>query len=112
MKYINIFNAVFALALTSVVSAQNTCSTKITEKGYQCCSAECVTTYTDEDGDWAVENGKWCGCGNPLDETNTNTSKCSANITKKGYSCCPSDCIVTYMDSDGTWGIHNNQWCG
>ncbi|OUM62272.1 hypothetical protein PIROE2DRAFT_11468 [Piromyces sp. E2] len=64
MKYINIFNTLIALALTSVVNAQN--------------------TY----GDWAVENGKWCGCGNPLDETNTNTN---------------NNC---------TWGIHNNQWCG
>ncbi|ORX44882.1 hypothetical protein BCR36DRAFT_238096, partial [Piromyces finnis] len=30
----------------------------------------------------------------------------------QGYKCCSSKCNVTYVDSDGTWGYENNQWCG
>ena len=103
MKFSLVINSVI-LALTSVVSAQNICSSKITDKGYKCCSDNCVTTYSDEDGNWAIENNKWCGCGNG--------SNCSINIIKKGYKCCPKNCEVVYTDDDGTWGIHNNKWCG
>jgi len=27
---------------------------------YKCCS-KCDVIYTDDDGDWGVENNKWCG---------------------------------------------------
>jgi len=106
MKIFNVINTVFVLALTNVVSAQNTCSKKITDQGYECCSASCITTYTDDDGNWSIENGHWCGCGN------SNTSQCSTNIIKSGYSCCSNNCTVVYTDSDGTWGYENDKWCG
>jgi len=106
MKSLKVINLVVALALTSVVSAQSTCSSKITDQGYECCSGDCKTIYTDENGDWGVENDHWCGCGN----TDVNNN-CSPNITKKGYSCCPSDCTIIYTDEDGSWGIHNLEWC-
>jgi len=101
------------------------CSEKITSKGFECCSASCVPTYSDKDGDWAVENGKWCGCGNksiepkdtkkdPKDEKDVDIalSRCSSKILDKGYKCCPKECRVVYTDIDGTWGIYNNKWCG
>jgi len=99
------------------------CSEKITSKGFECCSADCSPSYSDKDGDWAVENGKWCGCGNksienpkkdPKDEKDVDIalSRCSSKILDKGYKCCPSEFRVVYTDVDGTWGIYNNKWCG
>jgi len=40
------------------------------------------------------------------------TSNCSPNILKQGYKCCPSDCTIYYTDDDGTWGVHDGEWCG
>jgi len=112
MKSLKVINTVVALALTSVVSAQSTCSSKITDKGYECCSSNCEIVYTDDDGDWGYENGHWCGCGNNNTDVNTNNN-CSPLIISKGYSCCPSNCTVVYTDEDGTWGIdENDNWCG
>ncbi|ORX46904.1 hypothetical protein BCR36DRAFT_585009 [Piromyces finnis] len=42
----------------------------------------------------------------------TGSSSCSQSILNQGYSCCSSGCEVIYTDSDGTWGVENNQWCG
>jgi len=41
-------------------SAVNTCPTKFTDMGYQCCN-DCNVIYTDETGNWGVENDDWCG---------------------------------------------------
>ena len=30
-------------------------------KGYNCCRNTCDISYVDEDGNWGVENGNWCG---------------------------------------------------
>ncbi|OUM61933.1 family 6 glycoside hydrolase, partial [Piromyces sp. E2] len=40
-------------------------------------------------------------------------AKASADCfsTKLGYPCCSGN-EVKYVDSDGKWGIENNQWCG
>jgi len=29
-----------------------------------------------------------------------------------GYPCCPKGTDVVYTDSDGQWGVNNNDWCG
>jgi len=81
---------------------------KITDKGYNCCSNQCITSYTDEDGNWSIENGQWCGCG----DSDPNINNCSKKITDSGYPCCSSECAVVYTDNDGTWGYENNEWCG
>jgi len=50
-----------------------------------------------------------------VDLTPTNTKiiyNCSEHILKKGYKCCSMDCEIVFKDSDGTWGIENNEWCG
>jgi len=31
--------------------------------------------------------------------------------SSKGYKCCQK-CEVAYEDSDGKWGVENNDWCG
>jgi len=79
----------------------NSCSTKITNQGYKCCSSNCVVYYTDNDGDWGVENNEWCGCG-----TGSNTC-----VGAQGYPCCKYTRQVEYTDNDGNWGVENNDWC-
>jgi len=48
----------------------------------------------------------------PVTPPTSNLSDCSAKITSQGYKCCSKNCIVYYTDSDGTWGVENDQWCG
>jgi len=118
MKSLKVINIVFALAFTSFVNAQSSCNSKITDKGYKCCSTYCVPVYTDEDGAWGFENNEWCGCGadtinsKPKADIGVYLSKCPMNINNLGYPCCPLGCEVVYTDDDGTWGIDNNEWCG
>ncbi|OUM66610.1 Non-catalytic module family DOC2 [Piromyces sp. E2] len=59
--------------------------------------------YTDESGDWGVENGQWCGIIDIPSDT------CFSTIL--GYPCCKS-CEVLYTDEDGDWGVENGKWCG
>jgi len=85
------------------------CSASIQRQGYKCCRAGCETIYVDNDGNWGVENGEWCGCG---DGTSSASAKCPKAITDQGYNCCSSCSFVYYTDSDGNWGVENNDWCG
>jgi len=43
---------------------------------------------------------------------NSSSNRCSAKIVQQGYKCCKSGCSVQYVDSDGYWGVENDQWCG
>jgi hypothetical protein len=81
------------------------CSSKIIAQGYKCCSSICKQPYVDENGEWGVEDGKWCGCIE-------NKNSCPSTITNKGYSCCSTCSKVRYVDEDGKWGVENHQWCG
>jgi hypothetical protein len=74
-------------------------------QGYKCCSSASVpVVFTDDSGDWGVENGDWCGI--PKEE------KATCFAEKFGFSCCPAGTAVIYTDSDGEWGINNGDWCG
>jgi hypothetical protein len=89
-------------------TGSQTCSSSITKQGYPCCSANCVVVYTDNDGDWGVENNQWCGCGG-----GEPAPTCPEAITSQGYSCCSeNNCSVQYTDASGKWGVENNNWCG
>jgi len=68
--------------------------------GYKCCKGNDVV-LTDDNGDWGVEDGKWCGIANK--------NKCFS--VALGYDCCEGDEVV-YVDADGTWGQENGKWCG
>jgi len=86
----------------------NTCSSKILAQGYKCCTSNCKIYYTDNDGTWGYENGKWCGCGR-----GSQSDSCSSKILAQGYKCCISpNCKVYYTDNNGTWGYENGKWCG
>eukprot|EP00833_Pecoramyces_ruminatium_P006346 jgi/Orpsp1_1/1180378/evm.model.c7180000073148.1 len=67
--------------------------------GYECCKTCQPAQFTDESGDWGVENDEWCGISNEV--------QCCA----LGYPCCKSTSEVAYTDENGKWGIENNDWC-
>ena len=66
--------------------------------GYDCCKGNEVV-YTDNKGEWGIEDGKWCGI----------KEKCFSAAL--GFDCCKGDKVV-YVDADGTWGQENGKWCG
>jgi len=91
-------------------SKDTSCSARIISQGYKCCSPKCTVEYTDEDGDWGVENGQWCGCGGG---NTPSKPTCPNSIISQGYSCCSSNnCEVYYVDESGKWGVENGNWCG
>ncbi|OUM68451.1 family 5 glycoside hydrolase, partial [Piromyces sp. E2] len=67
---------------------------------YPCCQDN-IVVYSDNDGDWGVENNEWCGINS--------SSSCWSKAL--GYECC-TGCSVVYTDNDGDWGVENNEWCG
>jgi len=36
-------------------------------EGYKCCEENCVSVYSDSNGNWGYENGEWCWCKNEND---------------------------------------------
>jgi len=91
------------LVLINVPSCFSECFSESLKPSYPCCKNNKVV-YTDKDGDWGVENGKWCGIGNgPSDD--------SCFSIALGYKCCEK-CNVVYTDEDGDWGVEKNKWCG
>jgi len=74
-----------------------------TNLGYPCCSSwNTNVLYSDNDGDWGIENGNWCGMSN---------GKCELVVGGTTYPCCENTCNVQYTDGDGQWGVENGQWC-
>jgi len=68
------------------------------ELGYSCCQEQHTHIYTFEDDDhqWAVENGQWCGL---------------YSCTYTGsYPVCKTNPPVEYTDTE-KWGIENGAWC-
>jgi len=73
--------------------------------GYQCCS-HCHSIYSDKNGLWGAEHGKWCGIP---DKCQSEYETCWS--IKKGYPCC-NHCKVHTEDKSGKWGIMDKKWCG
>jgi len=82
------------------------CFSQILKPSYPCCKSDKVI-YSDKDGDWGVENGKWCGIGYGV-PTNLEDSCFSILL---GYPCCKSNDVV-FTDKSGNWGVENGKWCG
>lgn len=92
MKYL-VFASLFTLGVFS-----SECHPK-----YECCK-KCQTVYTDDEGQWGVENKNWCfiepsHCSSSENTVNTNT-----------YPTC-NHCNIHTTDETGNWGIENNNWC-
>ncbi|OUM62268.1 Non-catalytic module family DOC2, partial [Piromyces sp. E2] len=73
-----------------------------TRLGFNCCTNTKEVVYSDDDGDWGIENNQWCGI--------IKSYPCWSIAL--GYQCCSSCIDVAYTDSDGKWGVENNNWCG
>jgi len=94
------------LVLINVPSCFSECFSESLKPAYPCCKGNRVV-YVDENGDWGVENNKWCGIGkgpfNDLDD--------SCFSVRLGYKCCEK-CNVVFTDDSGDWGVEKNRWCG
>jgi hypothetical protein len=77
--------------------------------GYPCCDG-CEAIYTDDDGQWGVENEQWCGIIDLKCSGNNAVSTCFSEVNGMGYPCCEG-CDVVTTDNDGDWGVENNEWC-
>ena len=86
---------------------KNECFSQSLIPSYPCCRGNRVI-YSDKDGRWGIENGRWCGIGNGI-PINASTDTCFSIAL--GYPCCQS-CNVAYTDKSGKWGIENRKWCG
>jgi len=70
--------------------------------GYSCCvNANVKVDFIDDDGEWGIENGEWCGI-----------PKSTCWSEPLGFSCCSVCGAVIYTDQDGNWGVENDNWCG
>jgi len=81
--------------------------------GYKCCSG-CDVSYTDNDGEWGLENNEWCGIKDSCKAVNSEPDPEPVNecfSLKLGYPCC-NTCDINYTDNDGAWGVENGNWCG
>jgi len=83
-------------------SSASQCFSETLKPSYPCCKGDKIV-YTDESGDWGVENGKWCGIGSGSSVT------CFSNAL--GYPCCKGNKVVV-TDESGKWGVENGRWCG
>jgi len=88
---------------TSLPQSTKNCFSLTLNPSYPCCKGNNVV-YTDEDGDWGVEDNKWCGIGGGHSDD-------SCFSVPLGYPCCES-CEILYDDEDGHWGVENGKWCG
>jgi len=99
MKFLSV---VSTIALVFTTKANAACWSE--RLGYPCCTETNQILFVDNDGEWGVQNGDWCGI-----PQQTNASCWSKPL---GYNCCTSTNEVVFEDNDGPWGIENNDWCG
>lgn len=86
------------LPILSLISLCKACSFL---PDYSCCSPGTEVVYVDEQGNWGVENDKWCGIEEKEGET----------CWSLPYPCCEGNEVV-YTDERGEWGVENDEWCG
>jgi len=97
---------ILGLVLINIPSCFSECFSESLTPSYPCCKGNKVV-YTDDNGDWGVENNKWCGIGNgPFDDLDD-----SCFSVPLGYRCCEK-CNVVFTDDSGDWGVEKNKWCG
>jgi len=81
-------------------NSNDQCFSQSLKPAYPCCNKNKVV-YTDESGDWGVQNGEWCGI----------EKQCFSQSLKPSYPCCTGNKVV-YTDESGEWGKENGKWCG
>jgi len=83
--------------------------------GFPCCLDPFIDIiYTDEVGEWGIENDDWCIIvPKSISATATNNNNNNCYFEKLGFSCCSNRNIkIEYTDDTGNWGIENGNWCG
>ncbi|KAL6595888.1 cellulosomal serpin precursor [Neocallimastix sp. 'constans'] len=111
MKNLSLFHLGLVLIGIPACLSANTkasdkkCFSQKLNPSYPCCKGNEVV-YTDESGDWGVENNSWCGISN--DNDNDDDTCFSIEL---GYPCCKDNKVI-YTDERGDWGKENHQWCG
>jgi len=99
--------ASIGLALAAALVAKVSAACWSQNLGYPCCSnSNAQVVYQDEDGDWSVENGDWCGIQRQQQQQQSCWSE------RLGYPCCKSTNVVVDRDNDGDWGVEYGNWCG
>jgi len=106
MKSIFVLSTLAVLLNHSVLS--KSCSFE--SIGYPCCKTTCESVYTDESGDWGVENNEWCGIEPTCGQEPAVDDDCWS--LSLGYSCCADGTDVIYTDESGDWGYVDDEWCG
>ncbi|OUM60889.1 carbohydrate-binding module family 13 [Piromyces sp. E2] len=77
--------------------------------GYPCCSGCLPVYYDDNDGEWSIENGDWCGIPKNCDAAMSNSvSQCKE---VQGYKCCKKSCIEYSNEDNVRWSVEDNNWC-
>ena len=60
--------------------------------------------YTDEDGNWGIEDDNWCIINDSRSASNS-TNECD-KFENLGYSYCLNQNIqIEYTDDTGNWGL-------
>jgi len=108
MKYLTLFPLGLVLTYIPGSLSQKQCFSQSLKPSYPCCKGKKVV-FTDENGEWGIENGKWCGIGNGTSNSNKSDNSCFS--VALGYPCCKSS-DVYFTDNNGDWGIENGKWCG
>ncbi|ORY81651.1 Oligoxyloglucan reducing end-specific cellobiohydrolase [Neocallimastix californiae] len=79
------------------------------EPDFPCCTSTTEVVEVDENGEWGIENGNWCGIRSVSNSSAKGADECFSNGL--GYPCCNS-CDIIYIDESGNWGVENGDWCG
>eukprot|EP00833_Pecoramyces_ruminatium_P008872 jgi/Orpsp1_1/1182904/evm.model.c7180000083127.1 len=101
------------------------------KKDYPCCKGNTVV-YSDDAGDWGLEDGQWCGIvkateeEKPVEEKPTEEKPAEENPVeenpveeKENKSCwsyptrpCCKGNEIRIKDKRGAWGYEDGKWCG
>jgi len=78
--------------------------------GYPCCSSCVPVYYFDDDGEWGIVNGDWCGVPKECDSIASSFSVKECQPVD-GYPCCKTSCVEYSNEGGVRWGIEKNNWC-
>eukprot|EP00833_Pecoramyces_ruminatium_P001271 jgi/Orpsp1_1/1175303/evm.model.c7180000053341.1 len=74
--------------------------------------------YDEKTGLYSSKNSVWCGIVelpepvNPVEPIEPHDTLPICWAEKLGYSCCKNTDEVISIDSDGSWGVEDDKWCG
>ncbi|ORX64231.1 hypothetical protein BCR32DRAFT_226716 [Anaeromyces robustus] len=122
MKSYKVLILTAALAISNVSACIPDCWAE--KLGYPCCKGnEPKVEFTDEHGDWSIENGQKCGilvwdhslrCVPTIPEEPKKTEepvKTEEPKVSQLYEICKEQHDVVFKDNEGVWSVENGNWC-